>query len=212
MEVEVNWRWSWEAIWKTARRPSVVISTIKRRLDKYEYTAEWDKCFNDKRQGRSQGTCYLFWGLKEEEAGQPPMKAWEGDGANNPGSHFQTWRIKRWLGVMTKTNICYDAVTILRKQCMFCVFSEAFKTDNTLINKLMKHELNEQTVAWIGNWLNRWAQRIEISGTVCTSVTKWCIPGFDFGAKNILLMPLMMIQSTPPPDFQMIKNWEEWLI
>lgn len=48
-----------------------------------------------------EATCYLLWGSEEEEAGQPHMKPWEGDGANNPRSHFQTWRIKRWLGVIS---------------------------------------------------------------------------------------------------------------
>ena len=45
-------------------------------------------------------------------------------------------------------------------------FSKTFDTfsHKILTDKLMKYGLDEQTVRWIGKWLNGWAQRVVISG------------------------------------------------
>ncbi|GAB0180651.1 mitochondrial enolase superfamily member 1 [Grus japonensis] len=45
-------------------------------------------------------------------------------------------------------------------------FSNTFDTvcRKVLIGKLLMYGLDEQTVRWIENWLNGWAQRVVISG------------------------------------------------
>ncbi|PKU31592.1 rna-directed dna polymerase from mobile element jockey- hypothetical protein [Limosa lapponica baueri] len=40
-----------------------------------------------------------------------------------------------------------------------------------LIQKLMKYGLDEQTVRWIENWLNGWAQTVAIGSTKSSSTT-----------------------------------------
>ena len=50
---------------------------------------------------------------------------------------------------------------------IYFIFSKAFNTVsyNILIDNLMKYKLDKWTVRWTKNWLNCWAQSIEISDT-----------------------------------------------
>ncbi|KAK4816784.1 hypothetical protein QYF61_022896 [Mycteria americana] len=48
---------------------------------------------------------------------------------------------------------------------VYLAFSKAFDTvsQRILIDKLLMHRLDKQTVRWSENWLNGWAQRVAIS-------------------------------------------------
>ena len=57
---------------------------------------------------------------------------------------------------------------------VYLAFSKAFNTvsNKILIEKLLMYRLDEQKVRWTENWLNRWTQRVVISGIKFTADRK----------------------------------------
>lgn len=49
---------------------------------------------------------------------------------------------------------------------VFLDFSKKLDTvpHKILIDKLLMYGLDEQTARWIENWLNRWTQKVDVSG------------------------------------------------
>ncbi|KAK4807033.1 hypothetical protein QYF61_000362 [Mycteria americana] len=119
-------------------------------------------------------------GPRELQAGQPPLDPCEGDGAANPGNRFQAreGQDRNSHHGFTKGESCltdlitfYDETTGLVDEggaadIVYLAFGKAFDTVSRkiLIEKLMKYGLDEQTVGWVENWLNSWAQRVVIGG------------------------------------------------
>ncbi|KAK4806997.1 hypothetical protein QYF61_000326 [Mycteria americana] len=119
-------------------------------------------------------------GPRELQAGQPPLDPCEGDGAANPGNRFQAREgqdrsshhgFTKGESCLTDLITFYDEMTGLVDEggaadIVYLAFGKAFDTVSRkiLIEKLMKYGLDEQTVGWVENWLNSWAQRVVIGG------------------------------------------------
>lgn len=85
---------------------------------------------------------------------------------------------------MTNSVNCYDEMSGLVDEgkaagVVYLDFSRAFSavSHRILIDKLMKYGLDGQTVRWIINWLNGWAQRVVISGVTLEASDQRCAPG-----------------------------------
>ncbi|KAK4807014.1 LOW QUALITY PROTEIN: hypothetical protein QYF61_000343 [Mycteria americana] len=152
-------------------KPLLIIFDRSRRLG--EVPEDW----------RNANVTPLFKKSKKEDPGNyrlPPLDPCEGDGAANPGNRFQAREgqdrsshhgFTKGESCLTDLITFYDETTGLVDEggaadIVYLAFGKAFDTVSRkiLIEKLMKYGLDEQTVGWVENWLNSWAQRVVIGG------------------------------------------------
>ncbi|GAB0192621.1 mitochondrial enolase superfamily member 1 [Grus japonensis] len=109
---------------------------------------------------------------RELQTSQPHLSPWESNGAANPGKHFQAHEIKKITRTnqheLTKGKSCsinlinfyVEVIGLVEEgRAVDLVYLDFSKTDDTvshkiLLEKVLKSELDEQTVRWIENWLN----------------------------------------------------------
>ncbi|KAK4827955.1 LOW QUALITY PROTEIN: hypothetical protein QYF61_022657 [Mycteria americana] len=130
-------------------------------------------------------------GLRELQTGQLHLDLWECDGATNLGNHFRHMNdkkvIKSSLHAFTKGKSClthlvnlYDYMTGLIDEgravaSVYWAFSKGCDTvfRKSLIAPQAVAGLDEQTVRWIENWLNRQALRVVISSAKSMYPERW---------------------------------------
>ncbi|KAK4831799.1 hypothetical protein QYF61_019229, partial [Mycteria americana] len=132
-----------------------LFSVVKRRL-RGLVESKSHSCLQEGQEG----------GARELQVSHFHLHPWEGDGATNPGNHFQAHEgqevIRSSQHGFTKGKSCLTNLRNFQDEMIGLAFDTV--SHQILTEKLKEYGLFEQTVRWL-NWLNSQAQRVVIGGT-----------------------------------------------